>query len=180
MVGFLLSVLEYDRQRQSTMTTTTYTINLLGDAGVGKTSWIRRMIPNTFQPQYVASVGSTVYRVTADSNYGPINFNLIDYGGQDKHSKLLNIQKSDANVLMFDLSSPISHKNLKDWYEMCNKETVFVVGNKCDMEDLKVTPTFHEKHTLPYLSISAKRMSGRELLNPILQKLTSHDDLNVL
>lgn len=161
--------------------TTIYNINLLGDAGVGKTSWIRRMIPNTFQPQYIASVGSTVYHVTVNTNYGPIEFNLIDYGGQDKYSELLKIEKSDVNVLIFDLTSPISHKNLKHWYEKCNKESVaFVVGNKCDIEEVKVTPTFHEKHNLPYLSVSAKRMSGREFLNPILQKLTGHDDLNVL
>jgi small GTP-binding protein len=162
------------------MTTTIYNINLLGDAGVGKTSWIRRMTPNTFQPQYIASVGETVYHMTANTNYGLIELKLNDYGGQDKYSQLLNTQNSDANVLIFDLTSPISRKNLKHWYEKCNKESAaFVVGNKCDIEEIKVDPTFHEKHNLPYLALSAKRMSGREFLNPILQKLTGHDDLTV-
>jgi small GTP-binding protein len=154
-----------------------FNINLLGDAGVGKTSLIRRITVNTFVPRYISSVGYNISTVVVNTNYGPVTLNLHDYAGQEKYSDAYNVHKSDASILMFDLANNISHNNLKFWYSKCDTSSVFVIGNKCDIREIKVVPTFHEKHTLQYLAVSAKKMSINALLTPILRRLLNHDDL---
>jgi GTP-binding nuclear protein Ran len=155
-----------------------YNIVLLGDGGVGKTAWIRRMRTDTFQPQYFATVGSEVHPFGINTNYGHINLDFYDCAGQEKYASHLPDIKSDATILMFDLTSRISYKNLKYWRERCKEEPVFVAGNKCDIkqEDIKVQPKFHRN----YLALSAKRMTTRDLLTPILRVLTGYDNIEIL
>lgn len=155
-----------------------YTINLLGDAGVGKTAWIRRMKSDSFKPQYIASVGCDIHSMNFNTNYGTITLNFHDYAGQEKYSSLQKIVKSDLSVLMFDLTSKISYKNTKHWEEGCGLEPVLFVGNKCDVneESIKVIPRPREN----YVAVSAKTMKTTDLVTPILRILTGHLDICVV
>lgn len=161
--------------------TTIYNINLLGDGGVGKTACIHKMRTDEFEKKYIATIGCNVYPDLVHTNYGDFELNLYDYAGQEKYSSIFGVPQSDATVLMFDLTSPISHKNLKSWYsKWCHDEPVFVVGNKCDIAEIKVTPKFHMKHNLPYMALSAKTVTSAEFFTPILRRLTGHDDLVII
>ena len=155
-----------------------YNIVLLGDGGVGKTAWIRRMRTDTFQPHYFATVGTGVHPFGINTNYGHIVLDFYDCAGQEKYAPFIPDIKSDATLLMFDLTSRISYKNLKHWQERCKGEPVFVVGNKCDIkeENIKVRPKFHKN----YLALSAKRMTTSDLLTPILRVLTGYEDIEIL
>lgn len=157
----------------------TYHINFLGDGGVGKTTWIHKMKTDEFYSKYYATVGCDVHPFMVNTNYGNIELNLYDYAGQEKYSSR-TYYKHDANILMFDLTSKVSHESLKDWYTKCYTGQTFIVGNKCDIAEIKVTPSFHEKHNLPYIPVSAKRMTLADLLTPILRSLTGHDDLVIV
>lgn len=161
--------------------TKTYKINIIGDAGVGKSVWIHKMKTDEFEGRYFATVGRDVHPFAFGTNHGDILVELHDYAGQEKYSSLSGVQPCDATVLMFDLTSNTSHKNLADWHtKCCRGEPVFVVGNKCDIDDIRVTPTFHAKHGLPYLALSAKTMTYVDFLTHILRRLTGHDDLVIL
>lgn len=155
-----------------------YNISLLGDGGVGKTAWIHKMQTDEFHPQYYATVGCEVHPFVLNTNYGNIELNLYDYAGQEKYNSQ-SYYKSDATILMFDLTSRVSYKNLKYWQNKCTIGVpVFVVGNKSDCADIKVAPD------IPYLALSAKRMTLTDLLTdlltPILRRLTMHDDLVIV
>ncbi len=153
---------------------TIYNINLLGDGGVGKSSLIRKISDVKFEPKYLASFGCEVHPFHINTNHGSIEFNLYDYAGQEKYSTQ-HIYNSNATILMFDLTSKISYKNLKFWKTKCDSEYVFVIGNKCDCADIKVAPT------IPYLALSAKTtMTLRNLMIPILRRLTGCDDLVIV
>ncbi len=155
-----------------------YNITLLGDGGVGKTAWIRRIISNTFEPRYYASVGCEVHTIDINTNHGTFVLNLYDYAGQEKYSHSPLVTKSDATILMFDLTSRISYMNLNLWNKKCLDEPVFVIGNKCDIKDndIKVVPSVHQN----YLSLSAKKMTFKVFITPILRRLTGHLDLLIL
>ncbi len=159
----------------------TFNIALLGDSGVGKTSWMRRMMGDPFQPQFHATVGCNAKSFLWETNYGLFDLNFYDYAGQEKYGFRFErplVAQSDATVLMFDLTSRVSYKNTKHWKQKCGGEPVFVVGNKCDIkaENIKVVPKFHEN----YLELSAKRMTGADLVTHILRVLSGHPDLVVL
>jgi GTP-binding nuclear protein Ran len=160
--------------RRSLRLTKTFNINLLGDGGVGKTALIRKIKAIKFEPRYIDTIGCEVYPFHVNTNYGSIEFNLYDYAGQEKYNSL-HIYKSDATILMFDLTSKCSYKNLKFWQNKCDTEPVFVIGNKCDCSDIKVVPK------IPYLALSAKKtMTLNNLMIPILRRLTGCDDLVIV
>lgn len=150
-----------------------YNINLLGDGGVGKTTWIHKIKTGEFTMRYFATIGSVVHPIDVNTNYGNIELNLFDYAGQEKYSGR-TYYKSDASIIMFDLTSKVSYKNISFWQKECGTEPVIIVGNKCDIQEIKVVPD------IPYLALSAKRMSTIDFFTPILRRLTGHDDLVIL
>jgi GTP-binding nuclear protein Ran len=153
----------------------TYNINILGDGGVGKSVWIHKMRSNTFVNKYVATVGYEVYPTSINTNHGYILVNFYDYAGQEKYIPQNTVyHTSNATILMFDLTRNFTYKNLNLWKEKCKEEHVFIVGNKSDCDDITIVPN------IPYLSVSAKTMTLTDLLTPILQKLTGHQDLAII
>lgn len=156
-----------------------FNINLLGDEGVGKTAWIHMMNTGEFRRQYVQSFGCNVHRFVTNTSYGGVELNLRDYAGETKHNDDA-LAKCDATVLMFDLTSNVSHRSLALWKDKCGTEPQLVVANKCDITDVKVQPTFHKKANLPYVALSAKTMARRDFLQPVLRLVTGHDDLVIL
>lgn len=157
-----------------------YTIQFLGEGGVGKTAWIRNLGKTHFEKKYVATVGCEVHPDFMNTNHGQILLTLYDYYGRDEYAgPTAPTDKADATILMFDLSRKISHKNLRRWHEMCHGEPIFVVGNKTDLEAI-VTPTYHIEHNLPYMAVSAKSGTAHDLLTPILRHLTGHDDIAII
>jgi GTP-binding nuclear protein Ran len=156
----------------------TYTINFLGEGGVGKTTWIHKMKTESFEKKYMATVGMEAHPFSVDTNHGTILLNIWDYAGQEKYGGGLPTKPCDATILMFDLSSTHSYTQLSFWHQKCAMEPVFVVGNKSDIAGRKVqNPTFHEEHNLTYLELSTKTMTTKDLLTPILRRLTGHEDL---
>jgi GTP-binding nuclear protein Ran len=70
---------------------------------------------------------------------------------------------SDAAILMFDVTSKVTYKNIPSWYRdlvrVCDDIPICLLGNKVDVADRKVKPkmiTYHRKKNLQYYDISAK------------------------
>ena len=154
----------------------TYRIKFLGEGGVGKTSWIRKIRHIDFNKSYVGTVGSEFHPHSVVTNHGTIQFTFMDYYGKEEYASPNPIESTDATVLMFDLSRKFTHTKLSHWHELCGTEPVFLVGNKSDLESV-VTPTYHIEHDLPYVAVSAKTGNMEDLFIPILRRLTGHNDL---
>jgi len=60
-----------------------YTIKFLGEGGVGKTSWIRRIRHIDFDKRYVGTVGSEFLPHSVVTNHGTIQITFIDYYGKE-------------------------------------------------------------------------------------------------
>lgn len=61
---------------------------LVGDGGVGKTTFVKRHITGEFEKKYVATLGVQVYPLKFYTNMGLIQFNVWDTAGQEKFGGL--------------------------------------------------------------------------------------------
>lgn len=130
----------------------TLNICLLGDGGVGKTTWINQVMNNTFEQKYVATLGVTCHSVALDTDAGIINFNIWDCSGQEKIGGVRDAYytQSDGAIIMYDVTNRTSYKSIEQWdedYRRINSDApVIYVANKCDITPAKVIP--QEEHIL--------------------------------
>jgi len=138
---------------------------LVGDGGVGKTTFVKRHLTGEFEKKYVATIGVEVHAMKFDTNRGRLIFNVWDTAGQEKFGGLRDgyyIQGQCA-IIMFDVTSRISYKNVGVWFRdlvrVCESIPIVLVGNKVDVKERKVKVkqiNFHRKKNLNYYDISAK------------------------
>jgi GTP-binding nuclear protein Ran len=138
---------------------------LVGDGGVGKTTFVKRHLTGEFEKKYVATLGVEVHPLRFFTNLGEIVFNVWDTAGQEKFGGLRDgyyIQGMCA-IIMFDVTSRITYRSVPNWHRdltrVCENIPIVLCGNKVDIKDRKVkakTITFHRKKNLQYFEISAK------------------------
>lgn len=66
----------------------TFKVVLVGDGGVGKSTYLEKILTNNFQKKYVPTMGVEVHSLCFETNHGPIVFNCWDTAGQEKFSGL--------------------------------------------------------------------------------------------
>ena len=152
-------------QQASTEALACFKLVLVGDGGVGKTTFVKRHLTGEFEKKYVATLGVEVHPIKFQTNRGPVLFNVWDTAGQEKFGGLRDgyyIQGQCA-IIMFDVTSRITYKNVPNWHRdlvrVCTDIPVVLVGNKVDIKDRKVKAkaiNFHRKKNLQYYDISAK------------------------
>lgn len=135
---------------------------LVGDGGVGKTTFVKRHLTGEFEKKYVATLGVEVHPLAFTTNRGPITFNVWDTAGQEKFGGLRDgyyIQGQCA-IIMFDVTSRITYKNVPTWHKdlvrVCENIPIVLCGNKVDIKDRKVKAkaiTFHRKKNLQVIEL---------------------------
>ena len=160
-----------------------YKIIVVGDANVGKTTFVERHLTGEFKKNYEPTLGVDVHPLFFNTNYGRIIFDVWDVGQEG----LLDGYFTQANgtILFFDVHNIDSYKNLEKWYNDTKRVTgdvpVVVCGNKTDLKGRVVRPkqiTFHRRHNAMYYDISARSNYNYE--KPFLhlaRQLTGHLDL---
>ena len=163
---------------------------LVGDGGVGKTTFVKRHRTGEFEKKYVATIGVEIHPLRFSTNYGQIVFSCWDTAGQECFGGLRDgyyIQAKCA-IIMFDVTSRQSYKNVPNWYRdlvrVCGNIPVVLCGNKVDEKERKVKPKqiiFHRKKNLQYYDISAKTNYNYE--KPFLylaRKVTNQQNLSLV
>eukprot|EP00002_Diphylleia_rotans_P001437 TRINITY_DN107_c0_g6_i1.p1 TRINITY_DN107_c0_g6~~TRINITY_DN107_c0_g6_i1.p1 ORF type:complete len:213 (+),score=44.11 TRINITY_DN107_c0_g6_i1:92-730(+) len=138
---------------------------LVGDGGVGKTTFVTRHLTGEFEKKYEATVGVEVRKLRFFTNRGPLAFNVWDTAGQEKFGGLRDgyYIGGQAAIIMFDVTSRTTYKNVPNWHKdltrVCDNIPIALVGNKVDVKDRKVKAgqvIFHRKKNLLYFEVSAK------------------------
>jgi len=138
---------------------------LVGDGGVGKTTYIKRHKDGEFRKSYIPTIGVEVHKLNFASNRGTICFNVWDTAGQEKFGGLRDGYYIDSHcaMIMFDVTSRQSYKNVPNWHSdlvrVCDQIPIVLVGNKVDVMERAVRTkqiTYHRKKGLQYYDISAK------------------------
>jgi len=160
---------------------------LVGDGGVGKTTFVKRHLSGEFEKKYVATIGVSVHPLVFHTNFGPIRFNVWDTAGQEKYGQLRDgyYISGDCAIVMFDVTSRITYKHVPQWHRdltrVCENIPMVLCGNKVEVKDRKVKAkaiNFHRKKNLQYYEISAK--SNYNFEKPFLylaRKLTGEPNL---
>lgn len=114
---------------------------LVGDGGVGKTTFVKRHLTGEFEKKYVATLGVEVHPLVFHTNRGPIRFNVWDTAGQEKFGGLRDgyyIQGTcRPNVLVVDVRRALKMKQRNDeiWSpsaEMLPKTKIEVLSESSD------------------------------------------------
>lgn len=162
---------------------------IVGDGGVGKTTFVKRHLTGEFEKKYIATQGVEVHPMEFSTTKGKIKFNVWDTAGQEKLSGLRDGYYIDAHcaIIMFDVTSRITYKNVPKWFKditrICEGIPIVLVGNKVDEKNRKVKAKqilFARKHGLQYFDVSAK--SNYQFEKPfvwLLKKLTGDPNLSL-
>ena len=169
-----------------------FKIILVGDAKVGKTTFLHRHLTGDFQKDYIPTLGVDVHPLLFKSNYGSVVFDIWDIGQQGLFDAFCT--GANASILFFDLQNRESYDNLEKWSSAIRRVTgnipFFVCGNKVDLKknreivDPRLAPRiikFHHKNPGMYYDISVK--SNYNYMEPFLhlaRKLTGHPDLELV
>ncbi|MFW9818599.1 MAG: Rab family GTPase [Candidatus Thorarchaeota archaeon] len=141
-----------------------------GDGGVGKTSFLNRLIHDKFNINNELTKGVEFFSKTLSINGHDYNFVIWDFAGQDQFKKLLNdfVDGSVAAFVLFDLSRLSTLEGLEEWIHKLAQNgdiSVFILGTKCDvisLEDCKIFDDYiieiirKYNNIVGYLKISSK------------------------
>jgi len=145
---------------------------LVGDGGVGKTTFVKRHQTGEFERKYIPTNGVEISQLPFETSHGGLVFNIWDTAGQERFGGLREGYYLEANcaIIMFDVTSPATYRNVGTWYRdihrVCADIPMVLVGNKIDVKDRKVAPkrvTFHKRNNMRYFEISAKNSHHFEM-----------------
>jgi len=147
-----------ERRKNVTMVQESNSIKvmLVGDGGVGKTTYVKRLLTGEFERKYDPTMGAEVHPFRQDGQ----TFNLWERAGQEKFDSLGKgyYIGAKAAIVMFDVTSRLSYRSVAGWIkelEEAGIENIVVCGNKVDSKDRKV---FHRDILVryPYVELSTK------------------------
>lgn len=171
-------------------------IVLLGEAGVGKTSIIKRFYEDDFCENEETTYSSTFIEKELNINNQKAIIELWDTAGQEEFRSLTKIfiKNSKIIILVYDVTSLETFDSLNYWYEYLSKEAeqnliLGVAGNKTDLifekNHIEGVPTETAKKFAEKINASFALVSAREsnieintLFNELIKKYLEIQDLD--
>jgi small GTP-binding protein len=147
-----------------------YNILVVGEPGVGKTSFINMATEYTFNEKYVPTAGVNIKGLKYGSER-PIVFNFWDTAGSEKGGPLhWNYHYSiDAVIVMFDMVNYKAYESTCYWTDHITllrgrKIPILMLGNKSDVVRRRLDITSTTLRNFKYLTTSAKTQENFDLI----------------
>jgi len=173
-----------------------YRLIFIGDSKVGKTQIINKYNNSLYQEEYLPTYCVDFQIKPIKINGKKVNIHCIDtLGSMDftPNTGTLFIQKTDAFIYVFDLTSRESLYNLQDYIniiktaltdseKIINGKIIYFVGNKCDLVMYRQVEENEgkleaNKYGAKYMEVSAKTgINIDKLFNSIIQDITTKKD----
>ena len=173
-----------------------YRLIFIGDSKVGKTQIINKYNNSLYQEEYLPTYCIDFQIKPIKINGKKVNIHCIDtLGSMDftPNTGTLFIQKTDAFIYAFDLTSRESLYNLQDYIniiktaltdseKIINEKIIYFVGNKCDLVMYRQVEENEgrleaNKYGAKYMEVSAKTgINIDKLFNSIIQDITTKKD----
>ena len=173
-----------------------YRLIFIGDSKVGKTQIINKYNNSLYQEEYLPTYCVDFQIKPIKINGKKVNIHCIDtLGSMDftPNTGTLFIQKTDAFIYVFDLTSRESLYNLQDYIniiktaltdseKIINEKIIYFVGNKCDLVMYRQVEENEgrleaNKYGSKYMEVSAKTgINIDKLFNSIMQDITTKKD----
>lgn len=181
----------------------TYKMVLLGDGGVGKSTLIKRLRTGQFEENYERTESIISNERMLDHNRSFLyqsraySFRSMGHCWPRKVRKterclLVDLTKlsikADCALIMFDLTSRTTLKNVPKWHRDLNRIVqnipTVIVGNKCDDPNCKVVgegTEYSRERDIPYFEISCVTNYQFELpFLTIMQQLVGDPNLKLV
>ncbi|MHA1958971.1 MAG: GTP-binding protein [Candidatus Thorarchaeota archaeon] len=137
----------------------------LGEGAVGKTSLVGRYVYDSFEGDYLATIGTDIHvkMVTVDDTV--VKLVVWDIAGQDDFAQLRKAyyQNAAGAFLVFDTTRPDTLERASDWvkalFGVTKEIPLVLLENKCDLEsnvDQKKVAAVAKKHKIRHVQTSAK------------------------
>ena len=141
-----------------------------GEGGVGKTSFLNRLINDSFDVNSGLTKGVDFFSKDIHINGSEYNLILWDFAGQRQFKKLLTnfVNGSLAAFLLFDFSRFTTLEGVEEWIKKLDKYgeiPTIILGSKMDVVDpyeMKIFDDYiteirsNHKNIIGYLKISSK------------------------
>ncbi|KAM8718031.1 hypothetical protein ACLKA7_004697 [Drosophila subpalustris] len=178
--------------RPSLSTEQTYKCLILGDSGVGKSTFLRRHATGEFSGEFgsehVPTEGVQVYTLLLQTNYQELALQMWDVAGDERHGGLHNgyFFFAKCAIIMFDLSVARSALNVARWLhsleQICGQQLpVVICGNKAELERIPRELLYHRQGNLDYCEVSARVAWNLEApLELLCRRLLQRNDLKLI
>ena len=156
---------EDDDSIDNSVTSTRHKIIFVGDAGVGKTTIIGRIMDNPYSEEYEPSIGVDFMSKNIKYNGQNVKLQIWDTAGQEKYKGLIPSYVRNASIVfvVYDISSKNSFDNIPKWINFIKSiesTTLVLCGNKIDLENREIKKEEGEelakKEDMKFFEVSAK------------------------
>jgi Ras-related protein Rab-6A len=154
-----------DDSLDNSVSSTRHKIIFVGDAGVGKTTIIGRIMDSPFTDAYEPSIGVDFMSKNIKYHGQNIKLQMWDTAGQEKYKGLIPsyVRNSSIVFIVYDISSKTSFDNIPKWINFIKSienTTLILCGNKIDLESREVKKEvgeeFAKKEGISFFEVSAK------------------------
>ena len=164
-------------------------IVFVGDPATGKTSLMKRIVDNEFNPDYDATIGVDFFTKVVSYRENVFKLQLWDSAGQEKYKSLIPSYVKGASIIfvVFDVSKEDTYTNVDKWIKFINENIdatmtkIIIIGNKKDLERVVKTQkamSNAKKNNIEYFETSAKSGDGvNTMFYSAISMLNFFDDL---
>ncbi|XP_014477669.1 PREDICTED: ras-related protein Rab-43 isoform X3 [Dinoponera quadriceps] len=119
-------------------------IVLIGDCGTGKTCLVQRFKSGSFVERHGNTIGVDFSMKTVLIDGKRVKLQIWDTAGQERFRTITQSYYRSANgvIIVYDITKRSTFLSLQRWVEEVRRYTsshvlLILVGNKCDLEDLR-------------------------------------------
>ena len=154
-----------DDSQDNSVSVTRHKIIFVGDAGVGKTTIISRIMDNPFNETYEPSIGVDFMSKSIKYKGQNVKLQMWDTAGQEKYKGLIPsyVRNSSIVFVVYDISVKASFDNIPKWITFIRtieNTTLVLCGNKIDLSNREVKQEEGEelakKEGIAFFEVSAK------------------------
>ena len=154
-----------DDSQENSVSVTRHKIIFVGDANVGKTTIISRIMGNPFNEVYEPSIGVDFMSKNIKYKDQNIKLQMWDTAGQEKYKGLIPsyVRNSSIVFLVYDISIKSSFDNISKWITFIRNienTTLVLCGNKIDLSNREVSKeegeALAQKEGISFYEVSAK------------------------
>jgi len=147
---------------------------LIGDSGVGKSCLLLRFADDTYNENYISTIGVDFKIRTVELDGKTVKLQIWDTAGQERFRTITSSYYRGAHgiIIVYDVTNNESFGNVEQWLQEIERyaaENVdkLLVGNKCDLKTKKVVnyevgEQFAKSFAMKFVETSAKESTNVE------------------
>lgn len=150
-------------------TATNIKLLTIGDSAVGKTCLISQFARDSFNPNFITTIGIDYKIKEVDIDGARFKLLIWDTAGQERFRTITTsyFRGCQGILLVYDITNKKSYDNVRNWMDQINTVNdgqhvnKILVGNKCDMTDMRAVSKeegtdLAGEYGIPFMETSAK------------------------